>query len=397
MRAHLCLAAAVQSTALVSPIFSPTSSRTRQIIARAEPELWPLETFDEDDHFVHLFGIPWELSNDDVHEAITPMLPPACNILDSVLPLDKRARTTGRAMLRLEIGAAANASDVIDALQGQHVGSRWLAAKLSQASEYAKQKREAAAIMQRVNGRARQAYCRPTEQDSYQLPTDERDLVLLCHGTSAAIGSGQIDLNNLPHGRLDVLARCVAAALFVSHGIRSNTRIWLLLRDVGLTIRVDGSNVTGLHPDERTLAAAIRRTLLSRTDTTPRHIAPDGWSVHGCMESERDPAYEPTPESLTERLSALVGTDDESVRFVTLHEHGEPLAQVLSAQGASEAGGGEARAAHRTVMVFGDHLGFTEEEEELMEELGATRASLGAIPLLASHCIVLAHHQMDAC
>ena len=213
---------------------------------------------------MHVHGIPWELGTEDAVAALRPMLPPDCSIVEAVLPLDKRARTTSRALLRLKIGGALNATDVVEALQNKTVGSRWLEARLSPSSEYAYQKRQVSAIMERVNGRTRQAYCRPTQADHPQLPSDPRDVVLLCHGTSERIGAGQIDLNNLPNGRLDVLARCVAASLFVSYGIRQSTRLWLLLRDVGLTISVDGAHVRGLHPDERTLAAAIRQTLLSQ-------------------------------------------------------------------------------------------------------------------------------------
>ena len=50
----------------------------------------------------------------------------------------------------------------------------------------------------------------------------------------------------------------------------------------------------------------------------------------------------------------------------------------------------------RTVLVVGDHVGFTQEEQDAMQHLGAIKASLGPVPLLASHCIVLAHAVLDA-
>ena len=397
------------------------AARACSPVARAKPVLWPLDVQHEaDEHFVHVHGIPWELDN--VAEALAPFLPPVYTIVETVLPLDKRARTTGRALLRLKAVAGhdlPNATDVVDALQHQYVGTRWLDARLSQASEFAYQKRAVDAIQERVSGRARQAYCRPTQADTARVPEDPRDVVLVCHGTSQRIGLGHIDLNNLPNGRLDVLARCIAATLFVSHGVRGSSRLWMLLRDVGLTICVDGARIKGLHPDERTLASAIRQALLSHhsggslQDGQSAPVSmPVGWNVYGRMAS-------PEEESFEDRLAAIVrggaegssgGSEnaaapdgaarptpagsDEPVRFFVLHERGEPFTQLVSGAGNCHEDGDASST--RTVLVVGDHIGFTEEEEDALRALDATRASLGPVPLLASHCIVLAHAALDA-
>ena len=47
-------------------------------------------------------------------------------------------------------------------------------------------------------------------------------------------------------------------------------------------------------------------------------------------------------------------------------------------------------------MVAGDHLGYTPDDEAALQRLGAVRCSLGHVPLLTSHCIVLSHHWLDA-
>ena len=75
---------------------------------------------------------------------------------------------------------------------------------------------KAAAISARLGAFAQQSYgqLRPFE------PDDERHVVLLCHGVPANVSRGRIKLSNLPDGRVDVLARCLGAALFVSHGLR---------------------------------------------------------------------------------------------------------------------------------------------------------------------------------
>ena len=179
-------------------------------------------------YFLHVHGLPWELGNAEVAAALTPMLPAGVQIAALQLPLDKRARTMGRALLQLEPTNAAaaaenaiNITNVAAAMHGQFVGTRWLETREATAGEYRFQAREISAIQQRVAGRARQAYIgRPEQADKPSMPTDERDIVLLCHGAPALVADGTFELNNLPHGRVDVLARCASAALFVSHSMR---------------------------------------------------------------------------------------------------------------------------------------------------------------------------------
>lgn len=396
------------------------------------------------EHFVHVHGIPWELGADEAVAALSPMLP-MCNIVEAMLPLDKRARTTGRVLLRLELEGRTTASDVVEALQNRTVGTRWLEARLSTASEYAFQTRQAAAITARASGRiwkAFQADVRPAQLERSQLPGDRRDIVVLCHGTSARLGEGQINLNDLPNGRLDVMARCVAAALFVSYGIRRSVRLWLLLREIGLTICVDGALVKGLYPDERRLAVAIQQTL--RSGQGGQFEPPPGWALHGSMASRED-------EAIGNRLGAILGatyrrgagatgatgarrgdgnaggseaiSGDDRVLLVVLDEQGAPFVQLVTDAGNEHAGmlsagqpkqpeqpeqqpvadsdrsegvSGLRTGRFRTVLVVGDHVGFTQEEQDAMQHLGAIKARLGPVQLLASHCIVLAHAVLDA-
>lgn len=51
--------------------------------------------------------------------------------------------------------------------------------------------------------------------------------------------------------------------------------------------------------------------------------------------------------------------------------------------------------APRTLLVLGDHQGFTTAEEATMDAHGAVRARVSRVPLLASHSIVLAHAVLD--
>lgn len=69
-------------------------------------------------------------------------------------------------------------------------------------------------------------------------------------------------------GRLDVLIRCLRAALLVSHGLRRDTVIYLvLLGDLPTTLRFDGSVAKYIRPDEHQLAILVRKLLAWPCDT----------------------------------------------------------------------------------------------------------------------------------
>lgn len=364
-----------------------------------------------------------------MESALIPLLPSGVEIAETLLPLDRRARRTGRALIKFKAEGATDAGAVAEHLHGQHIGHRWLEARASQSGEFGFQSREIQSITAKVSGRARQAYCRPEEADRIRMPNDVREIILLCHGMPSLVADGSFELNNLPHGRVDVLARCTAAALFVSHSMRRTTRVHLMLTDYNLTLSVDGSLAKGLHPDERSMASAIKRALQGHvrqaanggemeTAKVPRPKRP---SARRAAEMRSLPAgWRVTREdSLRKRLEAVgvgrlaakdesMGKGDEteavlrkakgSVRFLVMHERGEPLSPELLgeiAPASNSSSVGEAFLEPSTVLVLGDHLGFTQEEEQCLEFMGGVRANVSPLPLLASHCIVLAHAVLD--
>ena len=66
---------------------------------------------------------------------------------------------------------------------------------------------------------------------------------------------------------MDVLARAISSALFLSHGVREDTTITLHLMGgpgVPRRIRFNGAKVKGLHVDERAIAGRIRSIISDR-------------------------------------------------------------------------------------------------------------------------------------
>lgn len=175
-------------------------------------------------------------------------------------------------------------------------------------------------------------------------------------------------LNDLPGsaGRMDILCRCVNAALFLSHDLRRDVRVFLILKGEPappLIIRFDGANVKYLSPDERSAASLIRKALGKTVQ--------DFWteSMLGVSIKKGD-------------LSDLLAELDNKVTY-------------LREDGADIRSGNFGRTSGEQLFVLGDHLGLTDEEEKLIEEYEHEIVSVGPVSLHADHCIVLLHNEMD--
>jgi tRNA (pseudouridine54-N1)-methyltransferase len=86
-----------------------------------------------------------------------------------------------------------------------------------------------------------------------------------------AAASGDFLLDDLPgtSGRLDLLLRCVRAALLCSHGMRTDVVVYLVLYGgsrAPRTLRIDGATARFIRPDERSLATLAKKVLASDID-----------------------------------------------------------------------------------------------------------------------------------
>ncbi|MFB6140857.1 MAG: tRNA (pseudouridine(54)-N(1))-methyltransferase TrmY [Halosimplex sp.] len=165
-------------------------------------------------------------------------------------------------------------------------------------------------------------------------------------------------------GRLDVLCRCVTAAFFLSHDIREDVRVHLVLADE-LTISFDGRDLRRLNPDERSTAALIRNALAERAEAIghqPVETSP------GVSLTRR--GFEPTLED-----AARDGT------VVQLHEEGDPVVDVEPPTD--------------PVFALSDHLDFTGWEADLLAETADERVRLGPEALHADHAVTVAHNFLD--
>lgn len=179
--------------------------------------------------------------------------------------------------------------------------------------------------------------------------------------------TGPFSLNDLPGaaGRMDILCRCINAALFLSHGLRRNVRIFLVLMGMPSppkSICFNGSKVKYLSPDERSSASLIKKALEKN--------AQDFWTESTPGVSVKKGGLEEILKVLDKRIIYL-REDGADIRNFGYDKISDPL------------------------FVLGDHMGLSEDEEKLIIGKEHDIVSVGPLSLHADHCIILLHNEMD--
>jgi tRNA (pseudouridine54-N1)-methyltransferase len=168
-------------------------------------------------------------------------------------------------------------------------------------------------------------------------------------------------------GRIDVLVRCLRAALCVSHGLRTDVVIDLVLLGgprAPRTLRVDGSRARFIRPDERSLATLVKKVLAADTPGTTFVEVKQGVFLRDA--------------GLAELVSEL---PPEAARYV-LEESARDLREVVLDAG--------------DVVVFvGDHRGFDEASRALVASAGAAPVRVGPISVHADDAVTLAMNELD--
>jgi len=172
--------------------------------------------------------------------------------------------------------------------------------------------------------------------------------------------NGDFSLNDLPGsaGRMDVLCRCVNAALFLSHDLRRDVECTLLLcgpPDPPKIVHFSGDAVRYLSPDERSAGSLIKKALAIPCGTEFRESTPGVYVRRGDF-----------ADILRSRPWAVLDESGADIR----HEVALPDGFILS-----------------------DHLNFTEAEEALVGDL--PRYSVGPLSLHADHTITVVQNEWD--
>lgn len=190
-----------------------------------------------------------------------------------------------------------------------------------------------------------------------------RRFLVLGHKAASAPGFSHKDLAGTG-GRIDILARCVGAALMVSHGLRPDVELVTLHMGPPTppkAVRFRSDRLKFANPDERSSALLLEKAL--------------GAPTTGPVWQPSTPGVDVAVLSLGELLDGWR----------------EPL-YVLE-EGAPDVAGVDVP--RDATFVVGDHLGFTPEEQDLLRARAAGRLSVGPVSLQADQCIVVLHNHLD--
>ncbi|MDW5564191.1 MAG: tRNA (pseudouridine(54)-N(1))-methyltransferase TrmY [Methanomassiliicoccus sp.] len=182
-----------------------------------------------------------------------------------------------------------------------------------------------------------------------------------------AVTAGDFKLDDMAGGagRLDILLRCINSALFLSHGIRRDTEIYLILQgepDPPRTIRINGAEVRYLNPDERSTGALVRNALVKKLDGEEMRSSP------GIYISRR---------SFKQVLDDLAPVS----RLIYLKEDGQDVRE-------QEMGGD-------LTFIVSDHQDLREDEEAELLRYEPQTITLGPLSYHADHSITIMLNELD--
>lgn len=168
-------------------------------------------------------------------------------------------------------------------------------------------------------------------------------------------------------GRMDILCRFVAQALFISHGIRKNVEVYLLLLgepEPPKAIKIVGKEVKTMAPDERNIAGLIRKALKIECNKNWKR------STSGIYISKKN-------------LKKLLDELTNRYKIVYLKETGKDIRNFVK------------QIDKDCLFILGDHLGLSEEQERIVKDYASEVISVSPISLQADQCVVIVHYELD--
>ncbi|MGC8993486.1 MAG: tRNA (pseudouridine(54)-N(1))-methyltransferase TrmY [Candidatus Aenigmatarchaeota archaeon] len=190
-----------------------------------------------------------------------------------------------------------------------------------------------------------------------------REFILFSRGVTR-----EFKINDLPNaGRMDLIARCITNAIFLSYSLRKDVKIHVVLNgppNPPLTVTFFTNELKNVSPDERNVAShiniAIKNFLKGKKESEP-----------GIFIEKK--SFEKIVEEKVEEYG------NENVIY--LHKDGEDINSV--------------KFNSNTVAILGDNKGLPEKQEKFLDKLRIKKVSLGKIEYLSSQAITILHYELD--
>jgi tRNA (pseudouridine54-N1)-methyltransferase len=181
-----------------------------------------------------------------------------------------------------------------------------------------------------------------------------------------AATTGDFKLDDLAGGagRLDILLRCINSAFFLSHKLRRDVEVYLVLQGPPhppRLVRLVGNELKYLNPDERSTGALVRNALLQT----------------GGGEMKSSPGIYVSDRTFGDVINDLA----EKSRIIYLKEDGNDVR--------------DKKFEGDVTFVLSDHTDLTSDEESQLLSHTPGVICLGPISYHADHCIVIMNNEMD--
>jgi len=170
-------------------------------------------------------------------------------------------------------------------------------------------------------------------------------------------------------GRLDVLLRCIRAAVMVSHGLRQDVVVYLVLHGgprAPRVLRVSFSATKFLRPDERSLATLVKKAL-------------------GVDAPGEDEGFVQVRPGIAVRRGGLAEVVAElgGARLLVLEPSGADLRAAPDLDATDVA------------LFIGDHLGLDDATRAYVIALGAVPIGVGPVELHAEDVVTVVSNELD--
>jgi tRNA (pseudouridine54-N1)-methyltransferase len=198
-----------------------------------------------------------------------------------------------------------------------------------------------------------------------------REFILLA---LKAITTPDFNIENLPsEGRIDLVCRCISNSLFISNHMREDSVIHVCLNGAPAElspkiISFYGKDLRGMEWDEKNIAIFIKKALDAGKNLK---LGEEKQVESGLIVSKK--AFE----------TLIKEKSQEKKELFYLHEKGKDIRDIKFNNDKDY------------VFIFGDFIGIPTNTEKLLKRLGAERLSLSPIMLMASHCPILIHNELD--
>ncbi len=173
--------------------------------------------------------------------------------------------------------------------------------------------------------------------------------------------SGNINLNDLPgSGRIDVVARCINSAIFLSHSIRKDILFYVFFPKIEILLKIDSSRVKYLNPDERSTGALIRNAIVKMN-----------------KEGETSPGFFIKRERFEESLEEIHPLG----KIYYLREDGKDIRDM--------------KFDRNSIFILSDSVNPTKDEEKKIMDISHDIISVSPKIILASHAITIVNNELD--